>query len=42
MIEKLLRGRERKREWRETEHNKREREICYVDIETLMLEEKDA
>ena len=38
MIEKLLRGRERKREWRERE---REREICYVDIETLMWEEKD-
>ena len=37
MIEKLLRERERERE-REGE---REREICYVDIETLMLEEKD-
>ena len=34
------RMRERERE-RETTRE-REREICYVDIETLMLEEKDA
>ena len=38
MIEKLLRERERAETKRERE---RDREICYVDIETLMLEEKD-
>ena len=36
MIEKLLRERESGETKRE-----RDREICYVDIETLMLEEKD-
>ena len=43
MIEKLLRERERKkeREGVRDREREREREICYVDIETLMWEEKD-